>query len=80
MQLMRNLIQIKLGEPKVTYAGGIIVKTDVAKIPAPRGKVVSVGPDVKEIKVGDEVIFGKHAAQDIGDGVLICEADVLAII
>ena len=59
--------------------GGIIVRTDNAKEPPPEGEVVSVGPDVKEIRQKDWIIYGKFAAQKVGDEVLICEDDVLAI-
>jgi len=80
MKLMRNLILIKLEDVKDTWDGGIIVKTERAKIPAPQGEVVAIGPDVTEVTIGQTVLFGKFAAQEVGDEVLICEDDVLAVI
>lgn len=79
MRLMRDLILVKPEEAEETWEGGIIVKTDTAKIPPPKGTVLSVGPDVSDIKVGDVVIYGKFAVQEFNDDVLVCEDDVLAV-
>lgn len=68
-------------------AGGLIIP-DTAKERPLAGKVVAVGPgtqDVKmEVKVGDQVLYGKYAGQEIrveGEDYLIMkQADILAII
>lgn len=67
--------------------GGLIIP-DTAKERPLAGKVVAVGPgteDVKmEVKVGDEVLYGKYAGQELqieGETYLIMkQADILAII
>ena len=68
-------------------AGGLIIP-DTAKEKPLAGKVVAVGPgtsEVKmEVKVGDQVLYGKYAGQEIqieGESYLIMKQnDILAII
>lgn len=68
-------------------AGGLIIP-DTAKEKPLAGKVVAVGPGTSEItmevKVGDEVLYGKYAGQEIqveGETYLIMKQnDILAII
>ncbi len=68
-------------------AGGLIIP-DTAKEKPLAGKVVAVGPgtaEVKmEVKVGDEVLYGKYAGQELqieGESYLIMKQnDILAII
>ena len=68
-------------------AGGLIIP-DTAKEKPLAGKVIAVGPgtsEVKmEVKVGDQVPYGKYAGQEIqidGETYLIMKQnDILAII
>ncbi len=64
-------------------AGGIVIP-DTAKEKPEQGKVISVGQDVKEVKGGDKVLFGKYSPTEVKiDGkeyLLIKEEDVLAIV
>ena len=68
-------------------AGGLFIP-DTAKERPLAGKVVAVGPgtsEVKmEVKVGDEVLYGKYSGQELqieGENYLIMkQADILAII
>ena len=67
-------------------AGGLIIP-DTAKEKPLAGKVVAVGPgtsEVKmEVKVGDQVLYGKYAGQEIQvDGVdylIMKQNDILAV-
>lgn len=67
--------------------GGLIIP-DTAKEKPLAGKVVAVGPgtsDVKmEVKVGDQVLYGKYAGQEISvdgtDYLIMKQSDILAII
>lgn len=81
----------RLEEEMQKTAGGIIVP-DTAKEKPQRGKVVAVGPgrveDGKrvdmEVKVGDEVLFGKWSGSEITiDGeeyLFMKESDILAVL
>ena len=68
-------------------AGGLIIP-DTAKEKPLAGQVVAAGPgtsDIKmEVKVGDEVLYGKYAGTEIhvnGEDYLIMkQADILAVI
>ena len=64
---------------------GSIIIPDTAKEKPSMGKVIAVGTDeeVKElIKVGDKVLFGKYAGEEIKIGgvkhLIISRADILA--
>ena len=68
-------------------AGGLIIP-DTAKEKPLAGKVIAVGPGTSEVmmevKVGDQVLYGKYAGQEIqidGETYLIMKQnDILAII
>ena len=80
----RVLVRRLEGEEKT--AGGIIIP-DTAKEKPQHGTVVMVGADKKdepmEIKVGDKVLYGKFAGQELNiddeDYLLISQNDVLFI-
>lgn len=78
-------------EESATTKSGIIIP-DTAKEKPQRGKVLAVGNGkilengtrrAPDVKVGDEVLFGKYTGSDIkieGEDVLVlCEDDVLAV-
>ncbi len=68
-------------------AGGLIIP-DTAKEKPLAGKVVAVGPGTSEVsmevKVGDQVLYGKYAGQELqidGESYLIMKQnDILAVI
>lgn len=68
-------------------AGGLFIP-DTAKEKPLAGKVVAVGPGTSEIKmevaVGDTVLYGKYAGQEINVGgvdyLIMKQNDILAII
>jgi len=64
-------------------AGGIVIP-DTAKEKPEQGKVVAVGKDVEEIKVGDVIVFGNFAATEVkADGkeyLVVREKEVLAVV
>ena len=75
-------IVLKQTETEETTTSGIILATTKEK-PAIY-EVMSAGPDVKEIKVGDKVVVGKFDGQEIKlDGVeykFVKLEDVLAVV
>uniref|UniRef100_UPI003FD873D9 co-chaperone GroES n=1 Tax=Alistipes putredinis TaxID=28117 RepID=UPI003FD873D9 len=81
----RVLIRPNPAEEKT--AGGLIIP-DTAKEKPLAGKVIAVGPGTSEIKmevkVGDQVLYGKYAGQEINvdgtDYLIMKQQDILAII
>ena len=81
----RVLIQPKEAETKT--ASGLYIP-DTAKEKPSEGKALAVGPGKKdepmEVKVGDEVIYGKYAGTEVtveGKKYLIVkQSDILAIL
>ena len=81
----RVLIQPNPAEEKT--AGGHSIP-DTAKEKPLAGKVIAVGPgtsEVKmEVKVGDEVLYGKYAGQEMSSAgtayLIMKQNDILAII
>jgi len=81
----RVLVEPMAAETKT--ASGIIIP-DTAKEKPQRGKIVAVGKGTKdepmELKVGDEVLYGKYAGTEITidgkDYLMMRQSDVLAII
>lgn len=69
-------------EPEKT-AGGIYVP-EAAKDKPQDGTVTAVGPEVKDVKVGDTVLFdvysGSKIKADDQDILVIKEEDILAIV
>ena len=80
---MADNIVLKATEAEETTASGIILAAATREKPA-LFEVMSAGPDVKEIKVGDKVIVSKFIGGDIKlDGVeykFVKLEDVLAVV
>lgn len=81
----RVIIEPKAAEEKT--ASGIFIP-DTAKEKPQRGTIVAAGPGTKdvvmEVKVGDEVLYGKYAGTELNiDGVdylIMKQSDILAIV
>ena len=81
----RVLVQPKEAETKT--ASGIYIP-DTAKEKPQQGKVIAVGPGTKdepmEVKVGDEVIYGKYAGTEVTveneKYLIVKQSDILAIL
>ena len=76
-------IVLKQAEAEETTSFGIILATTTKEKPAIY-EVMSAGPDVKDVKVGDRVVVGKFTGNEIKlDGVdykFVKLEDVLAIV
>ena len=70
-------------EPEKT-AGGLYVPDTANKEKPQQGKVEAVGSDVKEVKVGDVVLFDRYSGSKIKiddkDHLIVKEEDLLGII
>ena len=80
---MADNIVLKATEAEETTASGIILAAATREKPA-IFEVMSAGPDVKDIKVGDKVVVSKFVGGDIKlDGVehkFVKLEDVLAVV
>ena len=80
---MADNIVLKATEAEETTASGIILAAATREKPAIY-EVMSAGPEVKEVKVGDKVIVSKFIGGDIKlDGVeykFVKLEDVLAVV
>lgn len=66
-----------------TSEGGIVIP-EIARAQLPEAEVLFVGPDVKQVKVGDIVVFNTYSKNrmttDAGDVVVVDEIDILVIL
>ena len=80
---LQDRLVLSYSEEAEKTAGGIYVP-DSAKEKPQQGKVEAVGKEVKEIKVGDVVLFPKFSGDKVTvDGqeqLVIKEEDILAIV
>lgn len=71
--IIRPILGGDTGQEEFVTTGGIIIPTNVAeqkaeKARVPKALVMSIGPEVDEVSVGDEVIYNKFGAKNLGPG------------
>ena len=80
---LKDRVVVSYSEEIEKTAGGIFVP-DSAKEKPQQGKVEAVGPEVKELKVGNVVLFDKYSGSKVMVGdkeqLIIKEEDILAIV
>lgn len=75
-------------EESRTLASGLVVPSNVEQEQRAIGTVLAVGSEIKDIKVGDRIIYGAYAGEKIRlresgkevDYVLLFDEDVLAFL
>lgn len=89
---LHDRLVVKQNEPETTTKGGIVIPDTADKDKPVRGKVLAVGPgkfiDGKvqplQVKVGDEVLFGKYAGTNVkledSEYLVMREEDVMGIV
>ncbi len=89
---LHDRLVVKQHDPETKTAGGIVIPDTADKDKPMRGKVVAVGPgkyiDGKvqplQVKVGDEILFGKYAGTNIKlddkEYLVMREEDVMGVI
>jgi chaperonin GroES len=75
--LKDRLVVKRLPSPEKS---GSIVIPDVAKEKLTMGTVISIGPKVDDVKVGDTVYFGRMVDLEQYDFVMIQEADIRVVV
>ncbi|WP_394753777.1 co-chaperone GroES [Crenothrix sp.] len=89
---LHDRVIVKRVEEETTSAGGIVLPGSAAEKPS-RGKVLAVGSGkpldngqvrALEVKVGDNVLFGKYAGNEVkvdGEDVIVMrEEDIMGIL
>ncbi len=83
LQPLADRLVAKSLEAEDRSPGGIILP-DTAKEKPQMGEVVAVGKDVKEVKVGDKIMYTKYGPTEVkvsGEELLLLkEEDVLAVV
>lgn len=83
LQPLSDRIVLEQLDNEAKTASGIILPDGAQEKPS-EGKVLAVGPEVKEVKVGDRVLYSKYGPNEAkvdGQELMIAkEEDVLAII
>lgn len=89
---LHDRLVVKQQDPETTTAGGIVIPDTADKDKPMKGKVLAVGPgkylDGKvqplQVKVGDEILFGKYAGTNIKldniEYLVLREEDVMGIV
>jgi chaperonin GroES len=80
---LKERVFIKYSEEMEKTPGGLYVP-DTAKEKPQKGVVEAVGPEVKEVKVGNTVLFDKYSGTKINldnqEYLIIKEEDILGIL
>ncbi|MDA8169308.1 MAG: co-chaperone GroES [Nitrospiraceae bacterium] len=80
---LKDRVFVSYAEEEERTKGGLYVP-DTAKEKPQKGKVEAVGSEVKEVKVGDTVLFDKYSGSKVKindqEHLIIKEEDILGII
>jgi chaperonin GroES len=80
---LKDRVVVSYSEEPEKTSGGLYVP-DTAKEKPQEGKVEAVGPEVKELKVGNVVLFDRYSGSKVKVGdkehLVIKEEDILAVV
>jgi chaperonin GroES len=83
IQPLADYVVAQSEEPETKTASGLYLPEKAAEKPKV-AKVLSVGKDVKQIKVGDRIVYKSYSTTDVKMGtdeyILVKEEDVLATV
>lgn len=81
---LKERVVVKYSSEELEKTPGGIYVPDVAKEKPQKGEVIAVGSEVKEVKVGDIVLFDKYAGSKIKvddvEYLIIKEEEILGIV
>jgi chaperonin GroES len=79
---LKDRVFVSYSEELDKTQGGLFIP-DAAKEKPQRGKIESVGEEVKSVKVGDSILFDKYSGSKINlegtDYLILKEEDILGI-
>jgi len=80
---LKDRVFVSYSEEGEKTAGGIYIP-DSAKEKPQKGKVEAVGSEVKEVKVGNTILFDKYSGSKVNmdgtDYLIVKEEDILGIV
>jgi len=80
---LKDRVLVSYVEEAEVSKGGIYIP-DNAKEKPQRGRVEAVGKEVKDVKVGNEILFGKYTGDkfklETQEMLIVKEEDILAVI
>lgn len=80
---LKDRVFVSYSEEGEKTAGGLYIP-DSAKEKPQKGKIEAVGSEVKEVKVGDTVLFDKYSGSKVNmdgtDYLIVKEEDILGIV
>lgn len=80
---LKDRVFVKFSEEGEKTAGGLYIP-DTAKEKPQKGVVEAVGSEVKEVKVGNTILFDKYSGSkvtmDNNDYLIVKEEDILGIV
>lgn len=77
---LKGWVHLQPGEKETKTKGGIYIP-EPSQQRNPHGTILSVGPDVEEVKEGDQVMYLKNTGLEQEDGSLLTKIDnVIAIL
>lgn len=83
IQPLADRVVLQQLDAEETTKSGIILPDSAKEKPA-EGKVMAVGSEVKEVKTGDTVLYGKYGPTEVKiddvEYMVVKEEDILAII
>lgn len=81
---LKERVVVKYSSEELEKTPGGIYVPDVAKEKPQKGEVIAVGSEVKEVKVGDTVLFDKYSGSKIKvddvEYLIIKEEEILGIV
>lgn len=81
---LKDRVVVKYSSEELEKTPGGIYVPDVAKEKPQKGTVIEVGSEVKEVKVGDTVLFDKYSGSKIKvddvEYLIIKEEEILGIV
>jgi chaperonin GroES len=79
---LRDRVFVSYSEEAEKTAGGLYIP-EAAKEKPQKGKIEAVGSEVKNLKVGDQILFDKYSGSKINmdgtDYLIVKEEDVLGV-
>ena len=84
--LKDNILVAALDDPDTWYGSSLIVRPESTKDRSDQGIVKAIGPGVKEVQVGDYVLFNAYSGMVVNDAdegtklIMLTEKAVIALV